>query len=76
MFLFDKSLSLLQTKSSGGKRAKIFMQFVRFLKVGATSCYIPEEGISLKKLQDDVNHFIRRFGDDEKGVSSGRLILR
>ncbi|CAG8458067.1 293_t:CDS:10 [Funneliformis caledonium] len=46
------------------------------LAVGATSAYIPEDGISLKTLQADVNHLIRRFGEDKKGSSSGRLILR
>ncbi|CAG8566123.1 14621_t:CDS:10, partial [Acaulospora colombiana] len=46
------------------------------LAVGATSTYIPEEGISLKTLQADVNHLRRRYGDDKKFTSSGRLILR
>ncbi|CAG8628315.1 5648_t:CDS:10 [Acaulospora morrowiae] len=46
------------------------------LAVGATSTYIPEEGVSLKTLLADVNHLRRRYGDDKKGTSSGRLILR
>ncbi|CAJ0650569.1 5338_t:CDS:10 [Entrophospora sp. SA101] len=46
------------------------------LAVGATSTYIPEVGLSLKTLQSDINHLNRRFGEDVKGVSSGRLILR
>ncbi|CAG8433262.1 4144_t:CDS:10 [Diversispora eburnea] len=46
------------------------------LATGATSSYIPEEGISLKTLQNDVNHLRRRYKEDKKGNSSGRLILR
>ena len=45
-------------------------------QVGATNVYIPEEGISLKTLQSDINHLNLRFGEDKKGNSSGRLILR
>ncbi|RIB17936.1 phosphofructokinase-domain-containing protein [Gigaspora rosea] len=46
------------------------------LAVGATNVYAPEYGLSLKILQEDVNHFVRRYGADKKRTSSGRLILR
>ncbi|RGB43558.1 6-phosphofructokinase [Rhizophagus diaphanus] len=46
------------------------------LAVGATNVYTPEEGVSLKKLQLDINHLIRRYGEDKQGTSSGRLVLR
>ncbi|CAG8509686.1 10075_t:CDS:10 [Dentiscutata heterogama] len=46
------------------------------LAVGATNIYAPEYGLSLKTLQEDVNHLVRRFGADTKRTSSGRLILR
>ncbi|KAF0383479.1 6-phosphofructokinase [Gigaspora margarita] len=46
------------------------------LAVGATNIYAPEYGLSLKILQEDVNHLVRRFGADKKRTSSGRLILR
>ncbi|KAG9288210.1 hypothetical protein G9A89_020516 [Geosiphon pyriformis] len=46
------------------------------LAIGATSAYIPEVGLSLNTLQADIKHLIRRFGEDKKCTSSGRLILR
>ncbi|CAI2173332.1 5941_t:CDS:10, partial [Funneliformis geosporum] len=58
----------------GGKCG--YLAVMSGLAVGATSAYIPEDGISLKTLQADVNHLIRRFGEDKNGSSSGRLILR
>ncbi|KAJ1564548.1 6-phosphofructokinase, alpha subunit [Nowakowskiella sp. JEL0078] len=48
------------------------------LAVGATSIYIPEEGISISNLEKDIKHLCRRYHEDnENGVpSEGRLILR
>ncbi|KAI8913669.1 phosphofructokinase domain-containing protein [Gorgonomyces haynaldii] len=48
------------------------------LTVGATSTYIPEKGITLSKLQEDVDHMKNRYRfEDEQGIpNEGRLVLR
>lgn len=53
------------------------------LASGATSTYIPEEGITLAALQSDINHLKRRYTEEthygkisEVKKSEGRLILR
>ncbi|KAI9031220.1 phosphofructokinase-domain-containing protein [Hyaloraphidium curvatum] len=48
------------------------------LATGATNCYIPEEGVNLERLQNDVKHLIRRYSEeDELGIpNEGRIILR
>ncbi|CAG8436091.1 756_t:CDS:10 [Ambispora gerdemannii] len=68
-------------QSASASRRRVFVVEVQggncgYLAVGATSTYIPEEGVSLKTLQADINHLTRRFGEDKKRTSSGRLILR
>ncbi|CAG8547961.1 2956_t:CDS:10 [Ambispora leptoticha] len=61
-------------ETQGGKCG--YLAVLAGLAVGATSVYIPEKGVSLKTLQSDINHLTRRFGEDKKRTSSGRLILR
>ncbi|ORE10195.1 6-phosphofructokinase [Rhizopus microsporus var. microsporus] len=46
------------------------------LAVGANTVYIPEEGISLSRLQSDVNHLKAMYADDDPDRSEGRIILR
>ncbi|KAG2184891.1 hypothetical protein INT43_000804 [Umbelopsis isabellina] len=46
------------------------------LATGANTIYIPEEGISLSRLQADVQHLIDLYNDDPPEKSEGRIILR
>ncbi|KAI9104107.1 phosphofructokinase-domain-containing protein [Phlyctochytrium arcticum] len=48
------------------------------LATGATTVYIPEDGISIDKLQADIKHIVHRYKEeDRKGIpNEGRLILR
>ncbi|KAI9282843.1 6-phosphofructokinase [Umbelopsis sp. AD052] len=46
------------------------------LATGANTIYIPEEGISLARLQADVQHLIALYNDDDEEKSEGRIILR
>lgn len=46
------------------------------LATGANTIYIPEEGISLTRLQADVQHLIDLYNDDDPEKSEGRIILR
>lgn len=46
------------------------------LAVGAVLVYTPEEGISLSRLQEDVEFLKERYGLDEKGKSEGRLVIK
>lgn len=58
----------------GGKSG--FLAVMSGLAVGATSVYIPEEGINLSRLQKDVRHLCQRYGEDAEGKSQGRVIIR
>ncbi|KAG0026616.1 6-phosphofructokinase, alpha subunit [Podila clonocystis] len=58
----------------GGKSG--FLAVMSGLSVGATSVYIPEEGISLARLQTDVQHLCKRYSEDAEGKSQGRIIIR
>lgn len=58
----------------GGKSG--FLAVMSGLAVGATSVYIPEEGINLARLQKDVRHLCQRYGEDAEGKSQGRVIIR
>jgi 6-phosphofructokinase 1 len=46
------------------------------VQTGATSVYIPEEGISLDRLQQDVQNLRRLYSEDDPNHSEGRIILR
>ncbi|KAJ3215492.1 6-phosphofructokinase, alpha subunit [Dinochytrium kinnereticum] len=49
------------------------------LAAGATSVYIPEEGISLDTLQKDIKHLTNRYHTEKENLglpSEGRVILR
>lgn len=46
------------------------------LAVGAVIVYTPEEGISLRRLVDDVEFLNERYALDEPGKSEGRLVIR
>lgn len=58
----------------GGKSG--FLAVMSGLAVGATSVYIPEEGINLTRLQKDVHHLCQRYAEDAEGKSQGRVIIR
>ncbi|KAF9944888.1 6-phosphofructokinase, alpha subunit, partial [Mortierella alpina] len=58
----------------GGKSG--FLAVMSGLAVGATSVYIPEEGINLTRLQKDVRHLCQRYAADAEGKSQGRVIIR
>ncbi|KAF9101901.1 6-phosphofructokinase, alpha subunit [Mortierella sp. GBA35] len=58
----------------GGKTG--FLAVMSGLAVGATSVYIPEEGINLARLQKDVHHLCKRYSEDAEGKSQGRVIIR
>ncbi|KAF9359286.1 6-phosphofructokinase, alpha subunit [Mortierella sp. AD094] len=58
----------------GGKCG--FLAVTSGLAVGATSIYIPEEGINLARLQKDVRHLCRRYAEDAESKSQGRIIIR
>lgn len=46
------------------------------LAVGAVLVYTPEDGISLKLLQQDVDFLTNRYKLDVKGKSEGRLVIK
>ncbi|KAI9497468.1 6-phosphofructokinase [Zychaea mexicana] len=46
------------------------------LASGANTIYIPEEGITLSRLQSDVKHLLAMYMDDDADMSEGRIILR
>ncbi|KAF9585607.1 6-phosphofructokinase, alpha subunit [Lunasporangiospora selenospora] len=58
----------------GGKSG--FLAVMSGLAVGATSVYIPEEGVNLIRLQKDVTHLCQRYSQDAEGKSHGRVIIR
>lgn len=74
--------AIKQSASSSRKRVFVvevqggncgYLATVAGLGCGATYSYIPKEGLSLKDLQRDIQHFKKRFKDDKK---QGRLVLR
>ncbi|CAO3674658.1 unnamed protein product [Rhizopus stolonifer] len=46
------------------------------LASGASTIYIPEEGVNLSRLQSDVRHLMAMYMDDDADKSEGRIILR
>ncbi|KXS17418.1 6-phosphofructokinase [Gonapodya prolifera JEL478] len=48
------------------------------LAAGATTSYIPEEGLNLARIQTDIQHLKRRYiEEDQRGIANeGRVILR
>ncbi|WOO80862.1 ATP-dependent 6-phosphofructokinase [Vanrija pseudolonga] len=46
------------------------------LAVGAVLLYTPEEGVSLRRLLDDVDFLKERYALDERGKSEGRLVIK
>ncbi|GAA5976575.1 hypothetical protein JCM11641_001344 [Rhodosporidiobolus odoratus] len=46
------------------------------LATGANLVYTPETGITLKKLTSDVDFLKKRYSQDVKGKSEGRLVIR
>ncbi|KAI8980490.1 6-phosphofructokinase [Pilobolus umbonatus] len=45
------------------------------LACGASTIYIPEEGVNLARLQSDVRHLMAMYMDDAADTSEGRIIL-
>ena len=46
------------------------------LASGASTIYIPEEGVNLSRLQSDSRHLMAMYMDDAADKSEGRIILR
>ncbi|TPX64845.1 6-phosphofructokinase [Spizellomyces sp. 'palustris'] len=48
------------------------------LTTGATTVYIPEEGVNIDKLQSDIRHLCKRYTEEDRwGIrNEGRVILR
>ncbi|GAA98929.1 uncharacterized protein L969DRAFT_539901 [Mixia osmundae IAM 14324] len=46
------------------------------LAAGGLACYIPEKGMSLKMVQEDLDFLKRRYESDVKGKSEGRLVIK
>lgn len=46
------------------------------LAIGAVAVYTPEEGITMKMIQRDIEHLARQFQTDAGQNRSGKLILR
>ena len=46
------------------------------LCIGAIAVYIPEEGISLRQLQADIDHLKRSFALDRGENRMGKIVLR
>jgi 6-phosphofructokinase 1 len=46
------------------------------LASGASTIYIPEEGVNLSRLQSDSRHLMAMYMDDAADTSEGRIILR
>ncbi|KAI8971538.1 6-phosphofructokinase [Mycotypha africana] len=46
------------------------------LASGASTIYIPEEGVNLARLQSDSRHLMAMYMDDAADKSEGRIILR
>ncbi|KAJ3322827.1 6-phosphofructokinase, alpha subunit [Boothiomyces sp. JEL0866] len=55
-----------------------YLSTMSALTVGASSSYIPEEGLSIETLHNDVKHLIRRYTEEIKSgiANEGRVILR
>lgn len=50
-----------------------YLATIGCLSGGATTSYIPEEGVSLSDLQRDIRHLLNRYSDDSK---QGRILIR
>lgn len=46
------------------------------LSVGAVAVYTPEEGITMRMIQRDIEHLRQQFGTDGGKTRAGKLILR
>lgn len=75
------------TQSARSSRRRVFVVEVQggqtgYLAVeaglssGANTIYIPEEGISLSRLESDVQHLMALYLDDDPDKSEGRIVLR
>jgi len=85
--IVDACDTIKQSASSNRKRVFVvevqggncgYLSVMGALAAGASSCYIPEEGITLNDLQKDINHLVKRYAYEESaGIPSyGRLLLR
>ncbi|ORX37480.1 phosphofructokinase, partial [Anaeromyces robustus] len=85
--IVDACDTIKQSASSNRKRVFVvevqggncgYLSVMGALASGASSCYIPEEGITLDALQKDINHLVKRYAYEETAniPSYGRLILR
>ncbi|KAG2174142.1 hypothetical protein INT43_004162, partial [Umbelopsis isabellina] len=77
--------SLVQSASASRRRVFVvevqggrtgYLAVMAGLATGATSVYIPEEGITLDRLQTDVKNLRRLYSEDDPNHSEGRIILR
>ncbi|KAH8554015.1 6-phosphofructokinase [Umbelopsis sp. PMI_123] len=77
--------ALVQSASASRRRVFVvevqggrtgYLAVMAGLATGATTVYIPEEGISLDRLQRDVKDLVRLYKEDDPNHSEGRIILR
>ena len=45
-------------------------------QTGATTVYIPEDGVNLARLQNDIANLVKLYKSDNPRMSEGRIILR
>ncbi|KAI8576357.1 hypothetical protein K450DRAFT_257387 [Umbelopsis ramanniana AG] len=77
--------ALVQSASASRRRVFVvevqggrtgYLAVMAGLATGATTVYIPEEGITLDRLQRDVKDLVRLYREDDPNHSEGRIILR
>lgn len=61
-------------ETQGGETG--YIATIAGLSVGAVAVYTPEQGITLKMVQQDVEHLRQQFATDAGRTRAGKLILR
>lgn len=61
-------------ETQGGKSG--YIATTAGLSVGATAVYIPEEGVNIKKLSQDIDFLRDSFAKDQGTNRAGKIILR
>ncbi|KAI8381558.1 6-phosphofructokinase [Radiomyces spectabilis] len=81
----DACDSILQSARSSRRRVFVvevqggrsgYLAVEAGIATGANTIYIPEEGLSLARLQSDVRHLMALYLDDDADRSEGRIVLR
>lgn len=61
-------------ETQGGRSG--FIATTAALAVGAVAAYIPEQGINIKTLVDDIDYLRNNFSNDRGASRAGKIILR